>query len=244
MAGAKREAQRAQTEHEAELKRLKAEAEQQVKSVQQASDERLSQGMASVAKVLDEVVNDSSAATGYLKQLEGKVRNGQALQAAEVDKLRGMASGLAYLTQQYQKPLDEFKELDAYVTSQLQLPPTTTPEEKGRIFRRLFSPAYREQQKNQLAELQQDQGRRDALTAMQTKVVESYNRAQQQMAAVDVDQKKYLASLEAIISGKQADAKAMESFFEVSGKILEIHKRMMTIEPPAPDTVTNQPPRP
>jgi len=244
LAATKKEAERAKAEHEANLKRINADWETQIKTVQEANDERLTQGMASVAKVVDEVVNNSGAAVGYLQQLEAKVRSGQQLQRAEVDKLRGMASGLAYLNKQYEKPLDEFKELDSYVSSQLQLPSTTSPEEKGKLFRRLFSPGYREQQKTQLAEFYEDQGRREALTGMQTKVVESYSQAQSQMAAIGVDQKKYLDSLEAIVNGKQGDIQSMESFFEVSGKILNIHQKMMAIEPPPVDPLANQTPRP
>lgn len=240
----KRDAERAQAEHDAEVKRLNADREAQLKSVQQASDERLAQGMASVGKVVDEVVNNSGATVGYLQQLEAKVRSGQQLQQAEIDKLRGVASGLAYLNKQYEKPLDEFKELDSYVSTQLQLPSSTSPEEKGKLFRRLFSPAYREQQKTQLAEFHEDQGRREALTTMQTKVIESYGRAQSEMASIGVDQKRYLDSLEVIVSGKQGDMKSMESFFDVSSKILDIHRKMMAIEPPAIEPLPTEPPRP
>jgi hypothetical protein len=241
---AKKQAERDKSEHAAEVQRLNSDWQAQVKSVEQASEQRLNQGMVAAAKVVDDVVNNSEATVGYLKQLEAKVRGGQQLQRAEIDKLRAVAGGLSYLNKQYEKPIEEFKELDAYVSQQLQLPPTTSPEEKGKLLRRLFSPGYREQQKNQLAEFYEDQGRREALTAMQTKVVESYGEAQRQMAAIRVDQDKYLANLDALVSGKDADIKAMESFFQVSAKILDIHQKMMTIEPPAAELAQPANPQP
>jgi len=235
IAEAKKAAERARSEHETEVKRLNADHEAEVKEVQAAGEQRLNKGMAEVAKVVDEVVSNSGATVGYLQQLEAKVRGGQQLQRAEVDKLRAVASGLAYLNKQYEKPLDEFKELDSYVSAQLQLPPTTSPEEKGKILRRLFKPGYREQEKTQLAEFHEDQGRREALTTMQTKVVESYGKAQREMAAVRVDQDRYLKNLDAVVNAKEGDITAMESFFQVSAKILEIHQEMMTIDPPVLD---------
>jgi len=242
VAEAKKEAVRELSAHEAEVKRIKADRDAEVKAVQEAGEQRLNQGMAEVAKIVDEVVSNSGATVGYLQQLEAKVRGGQQLQRAEIDKLRAVASGLTYLNQQYEKPLEEFKELDSYVSTQLQLPPSTSPEEKGKLLRRLFKPGYREQEKTQLAEFHEDQGRRDALTTMQTKVVESYGKAQREMAAVRIDQERYLKNLDAVVNGKEGDVAAMESFFQVSSKILEIHKEMMTIDPPVVDPAT--PPQP
>jgi hypothetical protein len=239
-----KEAEREKSAHAAELQRLNADWQAQVSAVQQATEQRLNQGMASVAKVVDDVVNNSEATVGYLQQLESKVRGGQQLQRAEIDKLRALAGGLAYLNKQYEKPIDEFKELDAYVTRQLQLPPTTSPEEKGKLLKRLFNPAYREQQKAQLAEFHADQGRREALTGMQTKVVQSYGEAQRQMAAIKVDQEKYLSSLDALVNSKTADVAAMDSFFQVSAKILDIHRKMMAIEPPTPEAPQPEAPKP
>jgi hypothetical protein len=241
---AKKQADRDKSAHAAEIQRLNADWQSQVNAVQEATDQRLNQGMAAVAKVVDDVVNNSEATVGYLQQLEAKVRSGQQLQRAEIDKLRAVAGGLAYLNKQYEKPIEEFKELDAYVSKQLQLPPTTSPEEKGKLLRRLFNPAYREQQKAQLAEFYEDQGRREALTSMQTKVVESYGEAQRQMASIRVDQEKYLKSLDALVNGKAADIQAMDSFFQVSAKILDIHQKMMTVEAPTPDLVPPTVPKP
>ncbi len=240
----KKQAERDKSAHLAEVQRLNADWEAQVKAVEQAGEQRLNQGMVAVAKVVDDVVNNSEATVGYLRQLEAKVRGGQQLQRAEIDKLRALAGGLAYLNKQYEKPIEEFKELDSYVSQQLQLPPSTSPEEKGKLLRRLFSPGYREQQKAQLAQFHEDQGRREALTAMQTKVVESYGEAQSQMAAIRVDQDKYLASLDALVNGKDADIQAMESFFQVSAKILDIHQKMMAIEPPAAELAQPTKPQP
>jgi len=232
---AERDLRNATAAHQAELQRVSAEWESQLLAQRQDGEKRLQEGMAEVAKVIDEVVNNSGATVGYLQQLESKVRKGQALQTEEVDKLRALAGGLTYLSEQYEKPIGEFKELQTYLSRQLELPADVSPEEQGRFLRRFFSRDYREQQKNQIAEYYQDQGRRDAMLAMQAKVEESYGKAQREMASIRKHQNSYLASLDALMEAKEGEIKDMSSFFEVSSRILDIHKRMLALEAPIPD---------
>jgi hypothetical protein len=240
---AEKDLRNATAAHQAEVQRLNAEWQGQLQAQRQEGEKRLQEGMAEVAKVIDEVVNNSGATVGYLQQLEAKVRKGQTLQAGEIDKLRALAGGLTYLSEQYEKPIGEFKELQTYLSRQLELPASVTPEEQGRFLRRLFSRDFREQQKTQLAEYYQDQGRRDAVVAMQARVEESYGRAQKEMAAIRQEQKNYLASLEALVQAKEGDVQDMNEFFAVSSRILAIHKRMLALEAPAlPDAA--QPPVP
>ncbi len=235
-ARAEQELRTAESTHQAELQRSRSEWASQMEAQREETERRLQTGMAEVSRVVDEVVNNSGATLGYLRQMEAKVREGQALQAAEVDKLRAVAGGLSYLSQQYEKPIEEFKELSGYLSRQLELPANATPEEKGRLLRRLFSREFRDEQRNQLAEFHQDQGRRDALVAMQTKVEQSYGKAQAEMAGLRADQQNFVAGLESIITGKADAADSMDSFFQVSSRIIDVHQRMLNLE--APDAVS------
>jgi len=191
-------------------------------------------------ETVSQIVNESGTTMNLMKDLETKMKAGQALQAKEVEQLKSMASGLAYLHQQYERPIHEFRELDSFLANQLQAQ-TVPPDQRGKFFKNLFSKDYREQ----MSQYYQDVGRRDAIETTREQVSMAYQRAQQEMSTIRVNTQQYLASLDSIIGQKKQTSAALDSFFTTSQEILKIHQRVMNVDLGAPPVVsTSEPVRP
>ena len=68
---------------------------------------------------MNEIVYDSRKTLSYIGDIETRLRSGQAIDQQEAAKLSSVINGLAFLHQQYSKPLNEFRELDRYFATQL-----------------------------------------------------------------------------------------------------------------------------
>jgi len=216
-------------DHQAEIERVNSEWATKMDQTVQASQERLQETYATISSI----VNDSGYTMQYMKELEGKVKSGKQLQEEEIAKLRAMAGGLSYLHTQYEKPIHEFRELDEYISKQMQM--DRVPEaERGPLLKRIFSKNAREEYRDQVAAYYQDQGRLDAFEDTHTRLSAAYQRAQSEMAQVRLDSNKYLKDLETLLADKEANIESVESFFDVSEKILQIHQRVMNIDLPEP----------
>ncbi|MCB1065339.1 MAG: hypothetical protein KDN20_20790, partial [Verrucomicrobiae bacterium] len=70
----------------------------------------------------NEMVYDSRKTIEYIGSVEDKLRAGKALNQEEAKQLRSVVNGLAFLKQQYSKPIQEFRELEGYLSEQLSAP--------------------------------------------------------------------------------------------------------------------------
>ena len=147
-----------------------------------------------------------------------------------------MINGLAFLHQQYGKPLNEFRELDRYFTSQLSSLPADAidPLETTPLGKRLFK---NKEFKEDRAEYFEQQGRRSALVEAKSAVADAYASAQQEMAEISLDINQYLAQLQKVVDSNNASAAEVDEFFETSKVILKIHDKIMSLEPPAPPAI-------
>ena len=120
-------------DHAAELDRLNSEFEQRVTSLNQEHEASLERSYDMITRI----VNESGETLGHLNALEEKIKSGKQLVQEEIDQLRAFGQGLAYLHKQYEKPLYEFVELEAYLTKELQVQ-VSRPSEKTKLFKQLF----------------------------------------------------------------------------------------------------------
>ncbi len=175
----------------------------------------------------------------YINLLEGKVRGGQQLSRAEVEKLTVIATGLGYLQKQYQKPLQEFAELEAYFERQAVRPAATAaqqPKKSFGFFRRAFSKNYRENEK----QFYREEGERQAFEKAQQEFTRVYASAQQSMRAVNLNADEQVQKLYTLIEEKDAaNQQDLTDFFNKARQALRTHQNVLQFEPDA-----NLPPAP
>ncbi len=181
---------------------------------------------------LNEIVYDSRKTLAYIGDVETRLRTGQNIDKEEAAKLTSVINGLAFLYEQYKKPMAEFREVDRYISQQLaSIPESGDPKESTPALQRLFK---NKQFKEAQATYNQDKGKKEALIKAKVEVQAAYARAQSQMRSLDFDKNKYLLQLDKIVESNQNSAQDVEDFFNSSKEILKIHDKIMNIKPPEP----------
>ncbi len=217
-------------EKQAENERLKEEWASQIETLkaQHTGQLRRTYGQ------LNEIVYDSRKTLAYIGDVETRLRAGQNIDKEEAAKLSNVINGLAFLYEQYKKPMAEFREVDRYLSRQLAAIPQSSnidPKETTPALQRIFK---NKQFKEAQATYNQDKGKKEALVKAKAEVQAAYARAQTQMRALNFDKNKYLAQLDKIVESNQNSAQDVEDFFNSSKEILKIHDKIMNIKPPQP----------
>ncbi len=224
---------------EAEFQRtLSAQADQHQKMITALNDEHEKkidalrkgerQRLATAAKEFENIFEGNKTTLQYIDLLEDKVKAGQTLSKAEVEKLTIITTGLGYLKKQYQKPMQEFQELAAYFEAQAS---KQIEKPKGGFFKRVFSKEFREQEK----EYARQEGAKEAFEQAQGKFTTAYSSAQRAMASVNLDADAQIQKLHAYIDDKQQmNAEDLGSFFDKARKALRTHQDVLDFEPDAP----------
>lgn len=217
---------------QAETERISEEWRAQVETMKTQHGEQLQRTYAQ----MNEIVYDSRKTLSYIGDIETRLRSGQAIDQQEAAKLSSVINGLAFLHQQYSKPLNEFRELDRYFATQLSAIPANAvdPVETTPLGKRIFkNKEFKEERANYF----ENQGRRSALVDAKAAVSKAYANAQRQMANISLDINQYLTQLQKIVDSNNTSAKEVDTFFEKSKEILKIHDKIMSIEPAATPTV-------
>ncbi|MFN0080471.1 MAG: hypothetical protein ACKVY0_28730 [Prosthecobacter sp.] len=224
---------------EAEFQRtLSAQAAQHQKMITALNDEHETkidalrkgerQRLATAAKEFENIFEGNKTTLQYIDLLEDKVKAGQTLSKAEVEKLSIITTGLGYLKKQYQKPMQEFQELANYFEAQAS---KQIAKPKGGFFKRLFSKDFREAEKEYLRQ----EGAKEAFEQAQGKFSTTYTQAQKVMGTVNLDADAQLQKLHAYIDDKQQmNAEDLSSFFDKARKALRTHQDVLDFEPDAP----------
>ncbi|HRQ89169.1 MAG TPA: hypothetical protein PLA50_10240 [Bacteroidia bacterium] len=217
---------------QAETERITQEWTQQVETLKKEHSEQLQRTYAQ----MNDIVYDSRSTLAYIGDIENRLRSGQKIDRDEAAKLTGVINGLAFLHQQYGKPLTEFRELDRYFTRQLSALPADQPDprETASLGRKLFKGKELKEERDAYL---QNQGRRTALVEAKNSVNAAYANAQRQMAKISLDANQYLSQLQKIVDSNEGSAAEVDEFFEKSKEILKIHDKIMSIEPPKTQTV-------
>jgi len=213
---------------QAEIDRMREEWASQVETLESQHQEQLQRTYGQ----MNEIIYDSRKTLAYIGDIETRLRAGQNIDAEEARRLTNVVNGLAFLHEQYKKPLTEFRELDRYFTRQLESLPeqAVDPKESTPLARRIFKNKQFKEERNEFFE---NRGRRDAIEEARTVVSQAYSSAQRQMAAISLDSHKLLAQLDEITESNEASAADVEEFFQNSREILKIHENLMSVEPPS-----------
>lgn len=211
-------------QHQKMITTLNDEHEKKIDELRKGERQRL----ASAAKEFENIFEGNKTTLQYIDLLEDKVKAGQALSKAEVEKLSIITTGLGYLKKQYQKPMQEFQELANYFEAQAN---KHLEKPKGGFFKRLFSKEFREEEKEYLRQ----EGAKEAFEQAQGKFTGVYATAQKAMAGVNLDADAQIQKLHAFIDDKQQMNSAdLTSFFDKARKALRTHQEVLDFEPEAP----------
>lgn len=211
-------------QHQKTITALSNEHEKKIDALRKGERQRL----ATAAKEFENIFEGNKTTLQYIDLLEDKVKAGQALSKAEVEKLAIITTGLGYLKKQYQKPMQEFQELAAYFEAQAN---RQIEKPKGGFFKRIFSKEFREREK----EYARQEGAKEAFEQAQGKFTTVYASAQKVMSGVNLDADAQIQKLHAYIDDKQQmNAEDLGSFFDKARKALRTHQDVLDFEPEAP----------
>jgi uncharacterized protein YukE len=213
---------------QAESERLQQEWTTQVETLKKEHAEQLQRTYAQ----MNDILYDSRSTLEYIGDIETRLKSGQKIDREEAAKLTGVINGLAFLHQQYGKPLNEFRELDRYFSRQIASLPANEvdPKETASPLKKIFKSKEFKEERDTFLE---NQGRRDALVEARSTVSAAYASAQKQMADISLDINQYLAQLQQVVDSNEAAGAEVDAFFEKSKEILKIHDRIMSIRFPS-----------
>lgn len=184
--------------------------------------------MAESFKEFGDILDGNKKTVEYIDLLEKKVKSGQSVSAAEAQKLATIATGLSYLQKQYEKPFQEFGELEAYLSKRADAN-VETPNMRNAFWKRMFSRNFREQER----EFYRTEGERRGFQEASRRFDDAYGSAQKQMKSVSLDLQKSLGSIQQLIDEKKAPEN-LDSFFDEARKALTTHQKLLDFVPDAP----------
>jgi len=217
-----------QEQHQKAILAINEEYEKKLDSLRK--DERTK--MASAFTEFQSIFDGNKKTIDYINALESKVKGGQAVSKGEVEKFAVIATGLGYLQKQYQKPFEEFKELENYLSKQASLS-QEKPSSSFGFFKRMFDKDYRAAERD----YERKEGTRQAFVEAKAKFGTVYASARRQMAGVNINAEAYTKKLYALMEDKQqANAEDLSQFFDQARKALRTHQEVLDFQPDrAPD---------
>ncbi|MDB6139020.1 MAG: hypothetical protein JWO94_2092, partial [Verrucomicrobiaceae bacterium] len=136
--------------------------------------------------------------------------------------------GLGYLQKQYQKPFEEFKELESFLAHQTSATNQQKPASSFGFFKRMFDHNYRDAEHDYY----RNEGARQAFVNAQSKFSTVYSAAQKQMASVSINADSYTKKLYALMDEKQqASAEDLSQFFDQARQALKTHQDVLDFQP-------------
>lgn len=175
-----------------------------------------------------DIIDGNKKGLSYLNALEDKIKSGQSINKNEAEKLAVFATGLAYLQKQYQKPFQQFSELEKYLATKATTS-VETPDMRHAFWKRLFDSEFREKER----EFYRTEGERRGFQDASERFNNVYKTAQKQMANVDLDFDKSIMKLNDLISEKQQTPPDLSDFFNQARKALNAHQKLLEFEPDA-----------
>ncbi|CAN5782822.1 hypothetical protein BH11VER1_BH11VER1_39340 [soil metagenome] len=207
--------------HQKEMETLNADWEKKMEAQRKEGVQRMDQAFTQFGDILE----GNKKALNSINALEQKVKTGQTLSKAESQDLAVMATGLTYLQKQYEKPFQEFKELETYLSKQSSTS-LKTPDMRNSFFKRMFSKEFREQER----EFYRTEGERRGFQDASAKFTEAYASAQKQMSGLNLDFQKAIEKLGAL-NQNDKDKEDLSEFFDQAKKALSTHQKVIDFEP-------------
>lgn len=163
-------------QHQKDLSSIMDKHQKELDAIRDAERKRMAESFQQFSDILD----GNKQTLEYINLLEKKVKSGQAVSSNEADKLVTIAAGLSYLQKQYQKPFQEFTELEGYFAKRSD-EHLETPNMRNAFWKRMFSRNFREQER----EFYRTEGERRGFQEASRRFNEAYGNAQRQMKAAD-----------------------------------------------------------
>lgn len=207
--------------HQKELETINADWEKKLDQQRKEMNQRMNTAFTQFGDILE----GNKKALNSITALEEKVKAGQELTKAESQDLAVMATGLSYLQKQYEKPFQEFKELETYLSKQSSTS-LKTPDMRNSFFKRMFSKEFREQER----EFYRTEGERRGFQDASAKFTEAYAAAQKQMSGLNLDFQKAIEKLGAL-NRNDKDKEDLSEFFDQAKKALSTHQKVIEFEP-------------
>jgi hypothetical protein len=212
-----------QAEHERVIKAMSDDFEKKVDALRKDQQTK----MATAFKEFESIFDGNKKTIDYINALETRVKAGQSVSKAEVEKLAVIATGISFLQKEYQKPFEEFHQLEDFLSKQAAMN-QTKPESSFGFFKRMFNKEFREAEK----EYYRGEGARQAFTEAKTKFSTVYGAAQKKMSAVGLNGDEYVKKLYALIDDKnQANAEDLSKFFDQARQALRTHQDVLDFQP-------------
>jgi hypothetical protein len=223
-----------QSQHEHVVQTLTGDYEKKLDELRRDQQTK----MANAFKEFESIFDGNKKTIDYINALETRVKAGQAVSKTEVEKLAVIATGISFLQKEYQKPFQEFRELESYFSKQATTNPVK-PESNFGFFKRMFSKEFRESEK----EYYRTEGARKAFTEAQSKFGTVYAAAQKQMAAVGLNGEAEMKKLYALMDDKNhVNAEDLSAFFDKARSALRTHQEVLDFAPEKlPDAPKVQP---
>lgn len=215
-------------QHQAEMMKLNQEYEKKFNDLRIAMQNEQRIKMAQAYEQFSGILEGSKKTLDYLDLIEQKVKAGKALSKDEAEKLAVIATGLTYLQKQYQKPFQEFGELQTYLERRANSN-IESPNMKNSFWKRMFSREFREKER----EYYRTEGERRGFQEANEQFTAAYAVAQKKMASVNIDGEKIITNLNNLILEKQTDPHDMIEFLNQARKALSTHQKVLEYEPEA-----------
>ncbi len=207
-------------------------AEARWKDATRQLEEQHADRLAAANSQFNDLLENGRRSLGYIGTLEKKLQDDQTLEAGEIERLAAIASGLDHLRAQYRKPMQEFTELGAYFERQANVSVTEPETKRLRGIKRLVSKSFREEEREQKREYEQQLGQRAAFEVAHARFSAAYASAQKQMDALGKDMADHSQRLYALIDeGRAANSEDLARFFAESKKAINVHLEMIELDP-------------
>jgi hypothetical protein len=184
--------------------------------------------MASAFKEFESIFDGNKKTIDYINALESRIKAGQSVSKAEVEKLAVIATGLNFLKKEYQKPFQEFRELESFLAKQSKGGEAVKPTAGFGFFKRMFNKDYREAEK----EFYRNEGAKEAFAEAQGKFNSVYAKAQKQMSQVGIDGDQFTKKIYDLMDDKKnASAEDLTKFFDGARQALKTHQEVLDFSP-------------
>lgn len=219
-------------QHQAEMAKLNEDNDKKLDDLRKEQRTKMAQAYEQFSGILE----GGKKTLDYLDLIEQKVKAGKAVSKGEAEKLAVIATGLTYLQRQYQKPFQEFGELQSYLERRANSS-IETPNMHNAFWKRMFSRDFREKER----EFYRTEGERRGFQEANDQFTAAYSAAQKKMAAVNIDGEKIITNLNNLILEKQADPQDLTEFFNQARKALSTHQKVLEYEPEAIKPLIQEP---
>lgn len=221
-----------QDQHQKDIASLMEKQQRDLDALRDGERKRMAESFKQFSDILD----GNKQTLEYINVLEQKVKSGQTISVNEAEKLATIATGLSYLQKQYQKPFQEFSELETYFAKRAG-ENVESPNMRNAFWKRLFSRNFREQER----EFYRTEGERRGFQEASRRFNDAYANAQRQMKDANLNFEKSMQSIQQLIDQKKTPEN-LDEFFSKARKALTTHQELLDFVPdPAPQVEAVKP---